>query len=106
MSRNGPIDLARLDAYGTDRGRAVPKSPDPIPGCLSILIERRTPAVAIQRWEPLREAVSLRDAMNSLLQESFVLSPSGTVRLQLPGFGRRVPTGDGGRVMTEAEINH
>ena len=28
--------------------------------------------MAIQRWEPLREAVSLRDAMNSLLQESFV----------------------------------
>lgn len=28
--------------------------------------------MAIQRWEPLREAVSLRDAMNSLLQDSFV----------------------------------
>ena len=28
--------------------------------------------MAIQRWEPLREMVSLRDAMNSLLQESFV----------------------------------
>ena len=28
--------------------------------------------MAIQRWEPFREIVSLRDAMNSLLQESFV----------------------------------
>jgi HSP20 family protein len=28
--------------------------------------------MAIQRWEPLREMVSLRDAMNTLLQESFV----------------------------------
>ncbi len=28
--------------------------------------------MAIQRWEPFREMVSLRDAMNSLLQESFV----------------------------------
>jgi len=28
--------------------------------------------MAIERWEPFREAVSLRDAMNSLLQESFV----------------------------------
>ena len=32
--------------------------------------------MAIQRWEPFREMVSLRDAMNSLLQESFV-RPSG-----------------------------
>lgn len=28
--------------------------------------------MAIQHWEPLREMVSLRDAMNSLLQESFI----------------------------------
>lgn len=28
--------------------------------------------MAIERWDPLREAVSLREAMNSLLQESFV----------------------------------
>src|SRR3954471_13183842 len=28
--------------------------------------------MAIQRFEPLREAVSLRDAVNSLLQDSFV----------------------------------
>jgi len=28
--------------------------------------------MAIQRWEPYREAVSLRDAMNSLFQDSFV----------------------------------
>ena len=28
--------------------------------------------MAIERWDPFREAVSLREAMNSLLQESFV----------------------------------
>jgi HSP20 family protein len=28
--------------------------------------------MAIERWDPLHEAVSLRDAMNSLLQESFI----------------------------------
>jgi len=28
--------------------------------------------MAIERWEPFREAISLRDAMNTLLQESFV----------------------------------
>ena len=32
--------------------------------------------MAIQRWEPFREMVSLRDAMNSLLQDSFV-RPTG-----------------------------
>lgn len=33
--------------------------------------------MAIERWDPFREAVSLRDAMNTLLQDSFV-RPSGT----------------------------
>jgi HSP20 family protein len=28
--------------------------------------------MAIERWEPLRDVVSLRDAMNTLLQESFI----------------------------------
>jgi HSP20 family protein len=28
--------------------------------------------MAIERWDPFQEAISLRDAMNSLLQESFV----------------------------------
>ncbi len=28
--------------------------------------------MAIERWDPFRDVVSLRDAMNSLLQESFV----------------------------------
>jgi len=28
--------------------------------------------MAIERWDPFREAVSLRDAMNSLFQESFI----------------------------------
>src|SRR4029453_16943607 len=32
--------------------------------------------MAIERWDPFREAISLRDAMNTLLQESFV-RPSG-----------------------------
>ena len=33
--------------------------------------------MAVERWDPFREMVSLRDAMNSLLQESFV-RPGGT----------------------------
>jgi len=37
--------------------------------------------MAIERWDPFREAVSLREAMNSLLQDSFVrpgsASPQG-----------------------------
>jgi HSP20 family protein len=32
--------------------------------------------MAIERWDPFREAISLREAMNSLLQESFV-RPAG-----------------------------
>jgi HSP20 family protein len=28
--------------------------------------------MAIERWDPFREAISLRDAMNSLFQDSFV----------------------------------
>jgi HSP20 family protein len=36
----------------------------------------RSSQMAIQPWDPFREMVSLRDAMNSLLQESFV-HPSG-----------------------------
>ena len=35
--------------------------------------------MAIERWDPFREVVSLRDAMNSLLQESFV-RPGGEPR--------------------------
>ncbi len=33
--------------------------------------------MSIDRWDPFREAVSLREAMNSLLQDSFV-RPGGT----------------------------
>ena len=33
--------------------------------------------MAVERWDPFREMVSLRDAMNSLLHESFVRPPSG-----------------------------
>lgn len=42
----------------------------------------------IERWDPFREAVSLRDALNSLVQESFIrpgslLSQSGSTMLPL-----------------------
>ncbi len=42
--------------------------------------------MAIERWDPFREAVSLRDAMNSLLQESFVRPgvAAGTGAMSLP----------------------
>ena len=33
--------------------------------------------MAVERWDPFRDVVSLRDAMNSLLHESFVRPPSG-----------------------------
>jgi len=33
--------------------------------------------MSIERWDPFREAISLRDAMNSLLQESFVRPGTG-----------------------------
>src|SRR4051794_3031059 len=39
---------------------------DPRPGS-----ERKNP-MAIERWDPFREPISLRDAVNSLLQESFI----------------------------------
>jgi len=62
--------------------------------------------MSLERWEPFREAVSLRDAMNQLFQESFVRpgqnGPSGStgtlpldvretpdafvVQASLPGF--------------------
>ena len=38
--------------------------------------------MAIERWDPFREAISLREAMNSLLQESFV-RPGGPAALPL-----------------------
>ncbi len=43
--------------------------------------------MAIERWDPLREMVSLRDAMNSLLAESFVRpggQPTGSGVATLP----------------------
>jgi len=43
--------------------------------------------MAIERWDPFREAISLRDAMNSLFQESFVrpnmLAQNGAAALPL-----------------------
>jgi HSP20 family protein len=42
--------------------------------------------MANDRWDPFRESVSLRDAMNALLQESFI-RPGG-----LPGGGGGVGT--------------
>jgi HSP20 family protein len=41
--------------------------------------------MAVERWDPFREAVSLRDAMNALFQESF-LRPSS-----VPGHAGSVP---------------
>jgi HSP20 family protein len=35
--------------------------------------------MALERWEPFRDAISLRDAVNSLFQESFV-RPSGLLQ--------------------------
>jgi HSP20 family protein len=45
--------------------------------------------MTIERWDPFREVVSLRDAMNSLLAESFVrpggpAAPGGAATLPLP----------------------
>ena len=36
--------------------------------------------MSIERWDPFREAVSLRDAMNHLFQESFVRPGQGDER--------------------------
>jgi HSP20 family protein len=41
--------------------------------------------MAIDRWEPFREAVSLSDAMNALLRESFI-RPSSAPGQQGPGL--------------------
>jgi len=38
----------------------------------------------LERWEPFRDVVSLRDAVNSLLQESFVRPNGGPGSLSLP----------------------
>ncbi len=38
----------------------------------SMLRSRRRFPMSIDRWDPFREAISLRDAMNSLLQDSYV----------------------------------
>ena len=45
--------------------------------------------MTIERWDPFREVVSLRDAVNSLLQESFVpptaaRTEQGTAAFKLP----------------------
>ena len=37
--------------------------------------------MSIQRWDPLRDIVSLREAMNSLLEESFVRPRAGMVAM-------------------------
>jgi HSP20 family protein len=47
--------------------------------------------MAIERWDPFREVISLRDAMNTLLQESFIrpaslLASDGSVTLPLDIF--------------------
>src|SRR4051794_18088342 len=50
--------------------------------------ERSEASMALQRYEPYREMISLRDAMNSLFQDSFVrplglLGEAGAVMLPL-----------------------
>jgi HSP20 family protein len=42
--------------------------------------------MAIERWDPFRDVVSLREAMNSLLQDSFV-RPSGALSGGVQGGG-------------------
>lgn len=42
--------------------------------------------MAIERWDPFRDVVSLREAMNSLLQESFV-RPAGALVGAAAGVG-------------------
>ena len=47
--------------------------------------------MALDRWDPIREAVSLRDAMNALFQESFIRpggapAPNGPATLPLDIF--------------------
>ena len=37
--------------------------------------------MSIQRWDPLRDIVSLREAMNSLLEESFVRPRAGMIAM-------------------------
>lgn len=51
--------------------------------------------MAIERWDPFREAVSLRDAMNSLFQESFVRP-----------WGPAAPDGHGGLALDIAETDN
>jgi HSP20 family protein len=42
--------------------------------------------MAIDRWDPFREAVSLNDAMNALLRESYIRPGSGVPGQQGPGL--------------------
>jgi len=42
--------------------------------------------MAIERWDPFREAISLREAMNSLLQESFVRPGGGAAQNGFAAF--------------------
>ena len=55
--------------------------------------------MAIERWDPFREGVSLRDAVNSLLQESFVRPGDRRPRHIAPGCRR-----DGDRVRHQGVI--
>ena len=41
--------------------------------------------MAIDRWDPFREAVSLSDAMNLLFRESFVRPSNGAAPRRRPG---------------------
>ena len=61
-------------------GRRLPGASASVGGFLSTVARELLEGdnvMAFELWDPFREAVSLRDAMNSLLQESFVRPGSG-----------------------------
>ena len=56
-----------------------------------IRIREMENTMSIQRWDPWRDIVSLREAMNSLLEESFVRPRAGMVAIT---GGMAPPVGD------------
>jgi len=48
---------------------------------VSIVVQQMEGCMSIQRWDPWRDIVSLREAMNSLLEESFVRPRAGMVAM-------------------------
>jgi HSP20 family protein len=56
------------------------------PGLPFLFRTEETDAMAIDRWDPFREAVSLSDAMNALFRESYIRPGSGAPGQQGPGL--------------------